>query len=795
MSPRDDTPEAKRDVKADNPPSRPTHFLAEIIAADLASNRDGGRVVTRFPPEPNGFLHIGHAKSICLNFGLADAFGGQSHLRMDDTNPTAEDVRYVEAIERDVAWLGFRWTGPVRYASDSFETMYNCAVRLIRDGKAYVDSQSVDEIRAGRGGFGHPGVDSPFRMRDVAENLDLFTRMRAGEFADGSHVLRARIDMTHPNLLLRDPLLYRIRHAHHHRTGDAWCIYPMYDYAHPLEDAIEGITHSICTLEFESNREFYDWVLDQTVNPETDTAWSPRPRQHEFARLALAYTVVSKRKLLQLVTDGTVTGWDDPRMPTIAGLRRRGVSPEALRDFADLIGVAKNNSLVDLGKLEFCIRQDLEKRAPRALAVLAPLKLELTTWPDHHVEALDLPWWPGNEPAEGDAAYRGTRPVPFGRQLLIERDDFSDDPPPDWKRLALGREVRLLGAYFVRCDEVVRDPATGEVVLVRCSHDPETRGGVATDGRSAAGTLHWLHEPSAVPAELRLYDRLFAVELPDDDGDFHQHLTPGSRQLLAGRVEPAVAAAAAGTRFQFMRQGYFFSDPVEHAPDAPIFNRIIGLRDQAAKAEGRTERVRKASSASRPLAPKKPRSEHRAELRAETPELAERYERYQAALGLGEDEADRLTSDLALARFYDAAVAVHGQPGSVAKWLLNDLLGALKERTVGDMPLAAAQFGAFVALVDAGAVAPRAAKDLLAKLVEHGGEPAALVAEMGLERVEDAGVVEAAVTAVLAKHPAEVERFRAGEQKLLGVLLGAAMREVRGADAGEVRRVLVGRLG
>ncbi|HEY6003817.1 MAG TPA: glutamine--tRNA ligase/YqeY domain fusion protein, partial [Anaeromyxobacter sp.] len=529
--------------------TKPQNFLAEIVEADLRAGRNGGRVVTRFPPEPNGFLHIGHSKSILLNFGLARAYGGRTHLRFDDTNPVTEETEYVEAIEADVRWLGCDWGEHLYYASDFFPKMYECAERLVREGKAYVDTQAQDRIREQRGSFERPGVNGPFRDRPREESLDLLRRMKAGEFPDGAMVLRARIDMAHPNVLMRDPLLYRIRHAHHHRTGDAWCIYPMYDYAHPLEDAFEGVTHSICTLEFESNRELYDWVLD-SLGP-----WDPRPRQYEFARLALGYTVMSKRKLLQLVNEKRVSGWDDPRMPTIAGMRRRGVTPEALQDFAELIGVAKNNSVVDIGKLEFAIRGDLEKRSPRALAVLSPLKLVVTSWPAGKVEDLDVPWWPG-DPA------RGSRKVPFGRELLVEREDFSLDPPKDWKRLAPGREARLAGAYVVRCEEVVRGP-TGEVVELRCTHDPASLGDPAAS-RRAAGTIHWVHATRSAPAEVRLYDRLFRVEMPDAEADFLQALNPESLAVARGaRVEPALAAAEAGSRWQFLRQGYFFADPVD----------------------------------------------------------------------------------------------------------------------------------------------------------------------------------------------------------------------------------------
>jgi len=768
---------------------RPTHFLAQIVEADLAAGKNGGRVVTRFPPEPNGFLHIGHAKSILLNFGLARAYGGRTHLRFDDTNPTTEDTSYVEAIEADVRWLGGEWGEHLYYASDFFEQMYECAERLVREGKAYVDSQSQEAIREQRGSFERPGQNSPYRDRPAAESLDLLRRMRAGDLEDGACVLRARIDMAHPNVLMRDPLLYRIRHAHHHRTGDRWCIYPMYDYAHPLEDAFEGVTHSICTLEFESNRELYDWVLDN-LGP-----WDPRPRQYEFARLALGYTVMSKRKLLQLVNEKRVQGWDDPRMPTLAGLRRRGVTPEALRDFAELIGVAKNNSVVDIGKLEFAIRGDLERRAPRAMGVLDPLRVVVESWPEGRDEELEIPWWPA-DPA------RGGRKVPFGRELLVERDDFSLDPPADWKRLAPGRAVRLAGAYVIRCEEIVRD-AAGEVVMLRCSHDAASKGGEGSGARHAGGTLHWVHASRSVPVPVRLYDRLFTVEQPDAAGDFLSVLNPDSLVVAKGaRVEPALAEATPGSRWQFLRQGYFFADPVDSRPGAPVFNRTITLKDTwaaraASKAAARKPRAKKEPAAEGAAARKRTtREEARAELRASTPELAARFERYQSELGLALGEAALLTSDPAVASYFDAALATHGHARSIVRWLANDLLGLAGDARLDTLPLPGAGFGRFVALVDAGRITPAAGKTLLASLVERGGDPEARLAELGLGKVEDRSAIARAVAQVLEAHAAEVARYRAGEKKLFGVLLGAAMRQTQGAaDAAVVRQLLQERLG
>ena len=549
-------------------------FIREIIAADNASGKHAGRVATRFPPEPNGYLHIGHAKSICLNFGIAGDFNGTCNLRFDDTNPVTEDIEYVESIQEDVRWLGFSWDDRLYYASDYFEALYECAERLIQDGKAYVDSLTAEEIRRHRGTLTEPGTDSPYRTRSIEESLDLFRRMRAGEFPDGAHVLRARIDMRSPNINMRDPILYRIRRAHHHRTGDAWCIYPMYDYAHPISDALERITHSICTLEFEDHRPLYDWLVDNLPLP-------GRPQQIEFARLNLTYTVMSKRKLLQLVNEGHVSGWNDPRMPTITGLRRRGYTPAAIRRFADEIGVAKRENVVDVGLLEFFVREDLNKRAPRAMAVLRPLRVVLENYPESHVEQMDVV----NNPEDPSA---GTRQVPFSKVLYIERDDFQEHPPPKFFRLAPGREVRLRNAYFITCTGVIKDE-DGNVVELRCTYDPATRGGDAPDARKVKATLHWVSADHAIDAEVRLYDRLFTVENPGaGETDFRTQLNPHSLETLRGcKLEPSLAEAPIGAHFQFERLGYFCLDP-DTRGGALVFNRTVTLKDSWAKVQGRT---------------------------------------------------------------------------------------------------------------------------------------------------------------------------------------------------------------
>ena len=548
----------------------PVDFIRAIVDEDLAAGRHRGRLATRFPPEPNGYLHIGHAKSICLNFGVAEERGGVCNLRFDDTNPTKEDVEYVDSIREDVAWLGFAWAAE-RYASDYFERLYQFAVELIEQGRAYVDSLTADEIRAYRGTLTEPGRNSPYRDRPIAESLDLFARMRAGEFPDGTHVLRAKIDMASPNMNMRDPTLYRIRHASHHRTGDKWCIYPMYDFAHPLSDAIEGITHSICTLEFEAHRPLYDWLVDAVVEGD-------KPRQYEFARLNLNYTVMSKRKLLQLVQHGLVNGWDDPRMPTLSGLRRRGYTPESIRDFCTRIGVAKKENVIDVAQLEHSVREDLNRRAPRVMTVLRPLKVVITNYPEDVVEYATVQ----NNPEDAAA---GTRDVPFSRELYIERDDFMESPPKKFYRLSPGREVRLRSAYFVTCTEVVKNDRR-EIVEIRCTYDPSTRGGNAPDGRRPKATLHWVSAAHAVPVEVRLYDRLFSVEDPENvpgGGSFIDNLNPHSLEVIReAQAEPSLSGSSAGTIVQFERLGYFCVDP-DSKPGSLVFNRTVSLKDTWAR--------------------------------------------------------------------------------------------------------------------------------------------------------------------------------------------------------------------
>ncbi len=554
-----------------NEPVTPTNFIRNLIDDERAAGA-GKEVITRFPPEPNGYLHIGHAKSICLNFGLAASYGGRCHLRMDDTNPEKESVEYAEAIQDAVRWLGFDWGAHLYYASDYYEQLYSWAQALIGQGQAFVCSLDAEQMRAYRGTLTEPGQPSPDRERPVAENLDLFRRMRAGEFPDGAYTLRAKIDMAAPNMNLRDPVIYRIQRHHHYRTGDAWCIYPMYDYAHPLCDAIEGITYSICTLEFEDHRPLYDWFLDQLAG-----LVPGHPRQVEFARLNLAYTVMSKRRLLDLVREGLVQGWDDPRMPTIVGLRRRGFPPAAIRTFCERIGVGKSDSWIDMSVLEDCVREELNESAPRALAVLNPLKVVITSYPEGRVEELEA----ANHPQKPEM---GTRTVPFSREIFVERDDFMEEPSKKFFRLGPGREVRLRNGYIIRCDEVVKDPATGAVVELRCSHDPETLGANPRDGRKVKGTIHWVSAAHALTAEVRLYDRLFSVPNPGQGkSDWRADLNPESLQTLSALVEPSLAQAGPGSSFQFERSGYFVVDSGDSQPGRPVFNRTVTLRDSWAK--------------------------------------------------------------------------------------------------------------------------------------------------------------------------------------------------------------------
>ncbi|HSG08458.1 MAG TPA: glutamine--tRNA ligase/YqeY domain fusion protein [Longimicrobiales bacterium] len=775
-------------------PVRPARndFIRQIVTAHVDEGRYG-EVVTRFPPEPNGYLHMGHAKSICLNFGIAEEFGGRCHLRFDDTNPETERVEFVESIQRDIRWLGFEWGENLFFASDYFERMYECAVILINKGLAYVDSSTEEEIRAARGTVTEAGRPTLYRDRSVEENLDLFRRMRAGEFANGAHVLRAKIDLASPNMIMRDPVLYRIRHAHHYRTGDEWCIYPLYDYAHCLEDAFEGISHSLCTLEFDNNREIYDWLLDNVGFEE------PRTHQYEFNRLNLEYTVLSKRMLIRLVNEGHVAGWDDPRMPTIAGVRRRGVPPEAVRALCESAGVVKSDSVVDIGKFEYAIRDTLNATAPRVMAVLDPLRVTITNLAEDAEEQLDAPYYPHDVPLEG------SRGVPFSRDLWIERTDFSKDPPKGFRRLRPGGEVRLRYAYVIRCDEVVED-AEGNVVELRCSHDRETRGGEAA-GRRGLGTIHWVSARDALDAEVRLYDRLFDAPDPTavpEGGVFLDHLNPDSLRVVTGaKVEPSVGADAPDTRYQFERTGFFWRDPVDGTGEELVFNRIISLKDNWAKREeavgAKTAAAPEPSRPDRSAAVRSERpkvSDERVDARKRHPALADRMERYVRELDLTAEDADVLTGSMAWSDFFEAALREHGDAPAVASWMVNDLRGALGGRALGDLPFGGRSLGRLAGLVGQGRLSRRAAKEVLAEMAASGGEPAEIVARLGLEVVSDTGALADAVDRVLAAWPDKVADYRGGRTNLLGLFVGEVMKATGGAaDPKAVKEILSERLG
>jgi glutaminyl-tRNA synthetase len=779
-------------------------FIRAIVQEHQRTGRYGGRVVTRFPPEPNGYLHIGHAKAIALNFGIAEEFGGRCHLRFDDTNPETEDMHYVEAIMDSVRWLGFDWGEHLYFASDYFDEMYAVAEFLVEHGRAYVDSSSEEEIRARRGTVTEPGEPSPYRSRTVEENLDLFRRMRAGEYPNGAHVLRARIDMASPNMLMRDPLLYRIRHAHHYRTGDRWCIYPMYDFAHSIEDAIECITHSLCTLEFENNRPLYDWVVRAWMDYRRAKGEEAcEPRQYEFARGNLDYTVMSKRKFLALVNGGYVSGWDDPRMPTIAGLRRRGVTPEAIRSFWERMGVTKAQTRVDIGKLEYAIRDDLNRKAPRVLCVLDPLRVTLTNYPEDGAAELDAPYYPHDVPLEG------SRQLPFGRTLYIERDDFQADPPKGFHRLRPGGEVRLRYAYIIRCDEVVKD-ARGVVVELRCSYDPETRGGTTPDGRSVKGTIHWVSAEHSLPCEVRLYDRLFSAPNPDDADDFKSTLNPESLVVVTtARIEPSVAADEPGSRYQFERQGYFCSDLADSRPGALVFNRTVTLRDTWGKREERGKRKEERGTAA-----EEQRSGGAEERRTPAPthsrthalsaqptrversaELEARMERYARELGLSEYEAEILTRDGDISDLFEATVGDGVAPKSVANWIINDLITELKTQGINELAFDAGDLRKLIRLVEEGAISSSAGKTVLAELTEKGGDPEVIIESKGLRQISDAGALEPIVAAVIAANPDKVEAYHGGKTGLLGFFVGQVMGRSGGrANPALVKEMLESRL-
>ncbi|HKI56493.1 MAG TPA: glutamine--tRNA ligase/YqeY domain fusion protein [Trueperaceae bacterium] len=788
------------------------NFITDIIDRDLEAGTHR-RVVTRFPPEPNGYAHIGHAFASFLDFGLAEDYGGACRLRFDDTNPDVEEMRFVTSIEEDMRWLGWRWEGATRFASDYFEQLYGLAERLIGMGDAYVDSLPTEEIQRMRGTVERPGTPSPYRGRPAEENLDLFRRMRAGEFAGGAHVLRAKIDMASANMKLRDPLLYRIVHAEHYRTGGAWCIYPFYDFQHPLSDAIEGVSHSLCSLEFVDNRDLYDWLVDRLF------PGRERPRQYEFGRRNLEYTVVSKRRLIRLVNEGHVDGWDDPRMPTLAGLRRRGVRPEAVRDFAGRIGVSRTNRTVDMALLEHSIRDDLNTLAPRVLAVIDPLPVTLT-----NVEAgetLDAPYWPPDVPREGGRA------LPFGPRLVIEREDFAEDPPRGYRRLAPGRAVRLRHAYVIRCDEVVKD-ASGRVTELRCSVLADSLGR-NPEGVKVAGAIHWLSEPDALPAEFRLYDRLFTAAEPGAGGeDFLTHLNPASLVVRRGYVEPSVAGDPADTRYQFERLGYFWRDPAAGDASGPaVFIRIVTLKDSWARREAsragagdgepaaaagpgaggrgarRASRPRKGTpgvwrTATEASHPEDGVNEEEAAVQAAglDPHHRGLFERFRRDFGISSEDAAQIAERDDLAGFFEAAVAEHGDAVQVANWVVNDLVRALKGRALNGLGITPERLAHLLRLVDDGTVTIPVARELFTEVVRSGTDPEMLVRERGLERLADEDALREIIARILAEHPSEVAAFRDGKSGLKGFFVGQVMRATQGrADPQLVQRLVGETLG
>ncbi len=738
-------------------------FLRTIVEEDLASGKYK-EVHTRFPPEPNGFPHIGHAKSITINFGIARDYHGRCNLRMDDTNPTTEDTKYVEALKDAVEWLGFKWDNHVRYTSDYFDKLYEYAIELIKMGKAYVDSLDEETMREYRGTITEPGKRSKYAERSVEENLDLFERMKNGEFKDGEHVLRAKIDMSAANMKMRDPLLYRIRHAHHYRAGDKWHIYPMYDFGHCLSDYIEGITHSICTLEFENNRDIYDWVLDElNLTP-------PRPYQHEFARLGINYTVMSKRLLLELVNEGRVSGWDDPRLPTIAGYRRRGYTPESILNFCDQIGIAKANSTVDVSQLEFCIRDDLNTKVPRVMCVLDPLKVTIENYEGS--EALDAPYYPHDVPKEG------SRKIPFSREIFIERDDFMENPPKGYYRLTPEQPVRLRHAYIITCKEVIKD-AEGNITEIKAEYHPDSKSGADTSGIKVKSAIQWVDANEAKSVELRLYDRLFKDEAPEGLED----INPDSLKVVKNAlIEPAVITEKPDERFQFERQGYFYADPVDYTDEAPVFNKIVGLKDSWSKKKKTT------APSPKPQA-KKVQIDGEVEPMSEAEKAL--FDKYTGELKLNSMVADILARDEQLSSFYEEALSVNNSPVSIANIVANEVARELKEKQADTLKFDARQIAELVKMVDDGTISSKIAKQVFEEMTKSGEDPAQIVEAKGLVQISDPAQISPIIDEVIEKNPDNVEKFKAGNTKLLGFFVGQVLKATGGKANPQVVNELV----
>lgn len=731
-------------------------FLRTIVENDLKSGKYN-EVVTRFPPEPNGFPHIGHAKSICINFGIANDYNGYCNLRMDDTNPTTEDTKYVEALKDAVEWLGFKWgNNKVYYTSDYFQKIYDYAVQLIKMGKAYVDSINEEEMREYRGTVTQAGRRSEFASRTIEENLDLFERMKKGEFKDGDHVLRAKIDMSASNMKMRDPLLYRIRHSHHFRTGDEWCIYPMYDYAHCLSDYIEGVTHSICTLEFENNRDIYDWVLDTLELPK------PRPYQHEFARLGINYTVMSKRKLLELVNGNYVSGWDDPRMPTIAGYKRRGYTRESILNFCDQIGIAKANSMVDVAQLEFCIRDDLNTKAPRVMAVLDPIKVTIVNY--NGSEEIEAPYFPHDIPKDG------SRKIPFSNVVFIEREDFSENPVKGYNRLTLEQPVRLRHAYIITCKEVIKD-ASGNIVEIKAEYNPNSKSGNDTSGIKVKSAIQWVDAKTAKKIEVRLYDRLYKNEAPEGLED----LNPNSLKIIKDAyIEPAVITDKADVRFQFEREGYFYADPVDYTDENPVFNKIVGLKDSWAKKTKIEENVIEKVVVKQEV--KKEAVQGTEQEMSESQKAL--FEKYTSNLGLNNEVSNILARDEVLSKFYEEALAELNSSVTIANIVANDVAKELKQSD--KLKFDAKQIAQLAKMIDEEIISSKIAKQVFEEMVNSGENPSKIVEDKGLVQITDVNIISPIIDEVIAKNPDNVAKYKAGNDKLFGFFVGQVLKATDG---------------
>jgi glutaminyl-tRNA synthetase len=735
-------------------------FLRVIVEDDLKSGKYK-EVVTRFPPEPNGFPHIGHAKSIAINFGIARDYEGYCNLRMDDTNPTTEDTKYVEALKDAVEWLGFEWKDDVRFTSDYFSKLYDYAITLIKMDKAYVDSVDEEQMRSLRGTVTQAGKRSEYANRSVEENLELFEKMKNGEFKDGEHVLRAKIDMGAANMKMRDPLLYRIRHSHHFRAGDEWCVYPMYDFAHCLSDYLEGVTHSICTLEFENNREIYDWVLDTLgLKP-------PRPYQHEFARLGINYTVMSKRKLLELVNENKVSGWDDPRLPTIAGYRRRGYTPESILNFCDSIGIAKANSTVDVSQLEFCIRDDLNTKVPRVMCVLDPLKVTIENYEGS--EELDAPYYPDDIPKNG------SRKLPFSSEIYIEREDFNENPPKGYFRLTPDQSVRLKHAYIITCKEVIKD-ANGNIVEIKAEYNKDSKSGQDTSGIKVKSAIQWVDATSAKKAQVRLYDRLYKNEMPEGMED----LNPNSLKIIKeALIEPSIITEKPDERFQFERQGYFYADPIDYTDENPVFNKIVGLKDSYSKKEKTSQPSRRRNSKDASKQESK-----KVQIDGEVAPMSEAqkalFDKYTNEFKLNNEVANTLARDEKLSSFYEDALSHNASAVTLANIVANEVARELKDKEISELKFSASQVGALVEMIDSETISMKIAKQVFEEMNKTGEDAKKIVEDKGLIQISDPDVILAIIDEVIAKNPDNVEKFKGGNTKLLGFFVGQTLKATGG---------------